>query len=64
MRKTLLVVVGGLITLAGVIFALQGAGVIGGSGMSGVTLWAVLGPVIALVGLAIASLGLLRRSTS
>ncbi|HEY2576856.1 MAG TPA: hypothetical protein VGI74_11160 [Streptosporangiaceae bacterium] len=64
MRKTLLVVVGGLITLAGVIFALQGAGVIGGSGMSGVTLWAVLGPVIALIGLAIASLGLLRRSTS
>ena len=62
MRKTLLVGVGGLITLAGVIFALQGAGVLGGSSMSGVTFWAVLGPVIALVGLAMAAVGLRRRS--
>jgi hypothetical protein len=62
MRKVLLVGVGGLITLAGVIFALQGAGVIGGSSMSGVTFWAVLGPLIALAGLTIATLGLLRRS--
>jgi hypothetical protein len=61
MRKVLFVGVGGLMTLAGVIFALQGAGVLGGSSMSGVTFWAVLGPVIALAGLAIAALGLRRR---
>jgi hypothetical protein len=63
-RKVLLVGVGGLITLAGVVFALQGAGVIGGSSMSGVTLWAVAGPVIAVAGLVIAAVGLRRGSAS
>jgi hypothetical protein len=29
--------------------------------MSGTTLWAVIGPVVALVGLAIAAIGLRRR---
>ncbi len=52
--------VGVLVTLAGVIFTLQGVGVLGGSVMSGVTFWAVAGPVIALVGLAVAALGLRR----
>jgi hypothetical protein len=37
----------------GVVFFLQGIDVLGGSGMSGKTLWAVLGPVIALVGVAV-----------
>jgi hypothetical protein len=32
--------------------------------MSGVTLWAVAGPVIAVVGLAIAAVGLRRRLAS
>ena len=50
--------------LAGVIFTLQGVGVLGGSGMSGVTFWAVAGPVIALVGLAIAAIGLRDRLAS
>jgi hypothetical protein len=49
---------GVLIMLAGVIFTLQGFGVIGGSVMSGATLWAVAGPVIAVAGLAIAVVGL------
>lgn len=52
---------GALLLLAGIIFALQGVGVIGGSAMSGVTLWAVIGPVIAVVGLAMAVAGLRRR---
>lgn len=64
MKRLLLVGVGVLITLAGVIFTLQGAGVIGGSAMSGVTLWAVVGPVIAVVGLAIGAVGLRRRLAS
>jgi hypothetical protein len=58
MRTIILVGVGVLITLAGVIFTLQGVGVIGGSAMSGVTVWAVAGPVITVVGLAIAGIGL------
>jgi hypothetical protein len=57
MKRVLLVGAGLVITLAGVIFTLQGLGTMGGSVMSGVTFWAVAGPVIALVGLAMAGLG-------
>ncbi len=64
MKTGLLVGVGALIALAGIIFCLQGFGVLGGSAMSGVTFWAVAGLVIALAGLAIAAAGLRRRSAS
>ena len=60
--RVLLVGAGSLITLAGVVFALQGVGVIGGSFMSGTTTWAIAGPLIALAGLALVILGLRRRS--
>jgi drug/metabolite transporter superfamily protein YnfA len=59
--RILLAVAGSLITLAGVIFTLQGVGVIGGSFMSGTTTWAVAGPIIALAGLALIVLALRRR---
>ena len=58
MRRVVLVSVGFLLMLAGVVFTLQGAGVLGGSVMSGVTFWAVAGPVIALAGLVLAVIGL------
>jgi hypothetical protein len=61
MRRVVLVSVGVLLTLAGVIFTLQGVGVLGGSVMSGVTLWAVAGPVIALAGLVLVVIGLRDR---
>ncbi|HUA27673.1 MAG TPA: hypothetical protein VMC03_02215 [Streptosporangiaceae bacterium] len=61
MLKSLLVGVGLLITVAGIVFTLQGLGDIGGSAMSGVTFWAVAGPLIALAGLAIAAVGLRRQ---
>jgi hypothetical protein len=51
--RILLAAAGLLITVAGVIFTLQGVGVIGGSFMSGTTTWAVAGPIIALAGLAL-----------
>jgi hypothetical protein len=60
--RVLLIGAGSLITLAGVVFTLQGVGVIGGSFMSGTTTWAIAGPLIALVGLALVILGLRRRS--
>jgi hypothetical protein len=64
MKNGLLIGIGLLVTIAGIIFALQGVGVLGGSVMSGTTLWAVLGPLIALAGIALAALGLWRsRST-
>ena len=61
MRRIVLVSVGFLLTLAGVIFTLQGVGVLGGSVMSGVTFWAIAGPVIALAGLVLAVIGLRDR---
>ena len=64
MRWVVLVGVGVLVTLAGVVFTLQGVGVLGGSVMSGVTFWAIAGPVIALVGLAIAAIGARRGLAS
>ena len=59
--RVLLVGAGLLITVVGVVFALQGAGVIGGSFMSGTTTWAIAGPVIALAGLTLVMAGLRRR---
>jgi hypothetical protein len=64
MRTIILAGVGVVITLVGVIFTLQGVGVIGGSSMSGDTFWAVAGPVIAVVGLAIAAVSMRRRLAS
>lgn len=65
MKKALLVGVGVLITVVGIIFTLQGLDFLGGSVMSGVTFWAVVGPLIALVGIILAGVGLIyRRSAS
>jgi hypothetical protein len=57
MRKGL-AVVGVVLVLAGITFGLQGLGVIGGSAMSGKTVWAVLGPLIAVVGVGLVVAGL------
>jgi hypothetical protein len=63
MKSSLLIIVGTLITVAGIIFGLQGLGYIGGSVMSGATFWAVVGPLIALAGIAMAVFGVrVRRS--
>ena len=51
MSRTVLRVAGILLLVFGVLFGLQGLDVIGGSAMSGTTLWAVLGPIIAIVGI-------------
>ena len=66
MRKIGLTVVGALVAVAGAVWTLQGLGYIGGSFMSGATLWAVIGPIVLLVGLAIIYLALRssRRSGS
>jgi hypothetical protein len=54
----MLVGTGFLLMLAGVVFTLQGVGILGGSVMSGVTFWAVAGPVIVLAGVILAAIGL------
>lgn len=43
-------VVGVLMVLVGLLWTGQGLGWIGGSAMTGETLWAVVGPVLALAG--------------
>ena len=65
MRQVLLAVIGVAATLAGLVWTLQGLGYVGGSFMSGATVWAVIGPVVALAGLVlivIASLPRRRRA--
>lgn len=64
MKRVLLVGAGLLIAVAGIIFTLQGVGTLGGSTMSGVTFWAIAGPVIALIGLSLVAVGLRRRAAS
>jgi hypothetical protein len=51
MINRVLVAVGAVAIVVGVTFALQGFGVVGGSAMSGSSLWSALGPLIALAGL-------------
>ncbi len=59
--KTALIVLGVLVALAGVLFTLQGFGAVQGSPMSNTTTWSVLGPIVALVGVAMAFVGARRR---
>jgi hypothetical protein len=61
MRQIVLVVIGVVAALAGLVFTLQGVGYMGGSAMSGKTVWAVIGPIVVLVGLVLITLGLRSR---
>jgi hypothetical protein len=63
MTKNLLAPVGVLLVLVGLLWTLQGLDIIGGSGMSGKTLWAVIGPLVALVGLGLVTAGIRGRKT-
>jgi hypothetical protein len=58
MRRPVLVVIGVLLVVVGAVWTLQGLGYLPGSVMTGVTLWAVVGPVVALAGLVLAVRGL------
>ncbi|HXB47894.1 MAG TPA: hypothetical protein VNW50_09035 [Streptosporangiaceae bacterium] len=64
MINRVLVAVGIVAIVAGVTFALQGFGVLGGSVMSGSSVWAALGPLIALAGLLAVVAGARRLRSS
>ncbi|MGH3274087.1 MAG: hypothetical protein ACRDNZ_07140 [Streptosporangiaceae bacterium] len=64
MKKGLLIAVGAIVALAGLVFTLQGLNILGNSAMSGKTLWAVLGPVIAIIGLVVATAGARQGRTA
>ena len=60
--RWILLVVGALMLVVGLIWTLQGLNVLGGSAMTGQTLWAVVGPIVAIAGVVIVGLGV-RRGT-
>ncbi len=61
MSKTVLVGVGALLVVLGLVWGGQGMGWIGGSVMTGVTFWAVVGPITAVVGAVLIAYGLRGR---
>ena len=64
MKQLVLIVLGALVALTGAVWTLQGLGYINGSFMTGATLWAVIGPIVLLAGLAIIVLALRGRRRS
>jgi hypothetical protein len=61
MRKTLPVTLGILMVVIGAIWTLQGLGYVKGSAMTGVEVWAILGPLVAGLGVALAYVGFRGR---
>ena len=59
--KALPLVLGGVMVVVGLLWTLQGLGYVSGSPMTGVTFWAVVGPVVAVIGLALMIVGMRRR---
>lgn len=55
--RTLTIVIGLLVFVAGVVWTLQGLGYVSGSPMTGVQFWAIVGPFVAGLGLALAFVG-------
>ena len=61
MNPRVALLIGILLVLIGIVWTLQGLDILGGSGMSGVAVWAVIGPFVALIGLVVA-FGARRKS--
>ena len=51
MSRPVALVLGDILVVIGLIWFFQGIGVLGGSVMSGVVLWAVIGPIVAVLGI-------------
>jgi hypothetical protein len=65
MRRSFVVtlVFGVIAALFGLIWALQGFGVLGGSPMSNTTTWSIIGPITALIGIVVAVLSWRKLSS-
>ncbi len=61
MRNPLAVITGIVLVLAGSLFTLQGLGYVGGSAMTDVDFWAIAGPAIAGLGVALVIVGLRKN---
>lgn len=53
MKKAVLGALGLLMTVAGVVWTLQGLGYLEGSSMTGQSFWAIIGPILAGLGVAL-----------
>ena len=62
MSRGVAVGLGVLLVVVGAVWTMQGLGYVGGSAMSGVALWAVVGPVVVILGLLLAVRGGRKRS--
>ncbi len=63
MGRALAVALGVLMVAAGVLFTLQGLGHVGGSAMTGSRTWAIIGPALAGLGVALVWVALGRRGS-
>jgi hypothetical protein len=54
-------ILGIVVALFGLLWALQGFGVVGGSPMSNTTTWSVIGPIVAVIGVALTFVAFRRR---
>ena len=61
MRKTLPITIGVLMVVLGAVWTFQGLGYLKGSVMTGVATWAVVGPIVAGLGVALTYVGLRGR---
>ena len=61
MGRPLVLVLGIVMLLVGGLWTFQGLGYIGGSAMSGSSTWAVIGPIVAGLGLALVIVWAQRR---
>jgi hypothetical protein len=64
MKGWLPMTVGLLAIVLGAVWTLQGLDVLAGSVMTGVTVWAIVGPIVAFVGLVLIVIGLRIRRRS
>ena len=60
MGRNVRIVIGLILLAIGVVWTLQGLDLLGGSVMSGVTMWAIIGPVVAIAGAILAITGYRR----
>jgi len=61
MGRALLLVGAGLMVVVGLVWTLQGLGHLGGSPMTGVAAWAIVGPAVAGLGVALLIVGMRPR---
>jgi len=51
-NRAVLLLAGGILLIAvGLVWTLQGVGILAGSVMSGSTMWAIIGPIVGVVGI-------------